>query len=64
MGAAAAGPGTRIKGVRFQLLVSPSRRIVDISDLKHSGSLVLLDVAAVLELRELADRLLQDMEGG
>jgi hypothetical protein len=61
---AAQGPGTRIKGVRFEALLSQSRKFVDIHDLKHRGKLTLLDVPAIIELRELADQLLEVMESG
>lgn len=52
-----------IKGERFEGHISPNRRLSDINDPKMHGKLIQLPKAAVVELRDLCNELIQEMGG-
>jgi hypothetical protein len=51
-----------IDGDRFEAVVSPRRTRADISDRKLGKKLILLDKAALIELRALVEEILSGME--
>lgn len=56
-------PVAMIKGERFEGHISPNRRLSDINDPKMHGKLIQLPKAAVVELRDLCNELIQEMGG-
>ena len=55
--------GTWIRGDRLQASVSPSRKLADIVDGQTFRKLILLDVEALKELRDLSQELIEFMGG-
>jgi len=57
------GEGTWIPGNRLQASVAPSRKLADIVDGQTFRKLILLDVDALKELRDLSQELIEFMGG-
>lgn len=55
--------GTWIRGQRLEASVSPSRKLADIVDTQIGRKLILLDVQALRELRDLSQELIDFMGG-
>jgi hypothetical protein len=57
------GEGTWIRGNRLEASVAPSKKLADIVDGKTFRKLILLDVEALKELRDLSQELIDFMGG-
>lgn len=56
--------GTWFSGQRFEAAVSPNRKLADVTDRKERKTLIVLDIEALRELRDLAGELVEFMEKG
>jgi hypothetical protein len=56
-------PVAMIKGERFEGYISPNRNLADINDPQMRGKLILMPKAAVIELRDLCQEILNAMVG-
>lgn len=52
-----------IRGERFEGYISPNRRLADINDPHLHGKLILMPKAAVIELRDLCQEIINAMGG-
>ncbi len=54
--------GVSFEGDRFEADVAPTRKLADVFDRKELKRLILLDISALRELRDLARELVEFME--